>query len=241
MAGKRRAISGERRDEIANKIYRNSDWSSRAKVRGETARAEELLNENARLLAELPEVDRTAIEKRALVHLQLSNHAFSVKLEALARRKLINLVDDFTWALGALTPKRRSTQGTPRWEYVDDADRALVADIWKYMRRRGLIDLVNAKRDRELSAHWARFEGLSGNEYEDVLDEIGREREERADADLEPEDLEWMEDRLKAEGVAPAARNKDVAQALNHSESWRRVRKLREKQTTVTKRPRKKR
>lgn len=248
MAGKRRAISGERRDQIANQIYRNVDSPSRARVRGETARVEELLKENTRILAQLPEGDRSAIEKRALVHLQLSNHVFSVKLEALARRKLINLIDDFTWALGALAPKRRSTstRGTPQWEYVDDADRALEAEIWKYMRRRGLIDLLNAKRDREHSAHWARFEGLSGNEYEDVLEEIGREREERADAVLEPEDFEWMEDQLKAEGVTPAgvtpaARNKDVAQALNRSESWRRVRKLRQKDTTVTKRPQKKR
>jgi hypothetical protein len=244
MAGKRKAISGEQRDQIANRIYRNTDLSTRAEVRGETARAEELLNENTQLLAQLPETDRTAIERRALVHLQLSNHAVSVKLEALARRKLINLVDDFTWALGALAPKRRITRGTPAkpaWEYVDDADGAVEAEIWKYMRRRGLMDVLNAKRDRELAAHWARLEGLSDNEFEDVIDEIGREREERADAELEPDDVEWMEGRLRAEGATSAARSKDVAQALNRSESWLRVRKLRQKQTTVTKRSRKKR
>jgi hypothetical protein len=76
-----------------------------------------------------------------------------------------------------------------------------------------------------------------------VLDEIGREEEERADAELEPEGFEWKEDRLEAVGVTPggtvsATRNKDVAQALNRSESCRRVRKLRQKQPTVTKRPR---
>lgn len=238
MAGKRKAISGERRDQIAHEVYQNIDWSSRAHVRGETARAEAILEENRRILAELPQADRAVIEERAHVHLQLSNHAASVKREALARRKLINLIDDFTWALGALAPKWRSAQG---WEYVDEADGALEAQLWQYMRRRGLMDSLNAKRDREFAAHHARFEGLSRTELEDVLDEIGLEREKRADAELEPEDFEWMAERLKAEDVTPAARSKDIAKAIDRSESWRRVRKLRQKQTTVTTRSRKKR
>ncbi len=103
------------------------------------------------------------------------------------------------------------------------------------------MDPLNAKRDREFAAHHARFEGLSRTELEDVLDEVGLEREKRADAELEPEDFEWMAERLKAEDVTPAARSKDIAKAIDRSESWRRVRKLRQKQTTVTTRSRKKR
>jgi hypothetical protein len=236
-------MSSEQRDEVVDRLVRNIHNSVTAKIHNDVGGAAALIDENARILDKLPMEERSAIEKTALARLQLSNRLMDALLEASARRKLVSAADGVAGAMWTLCPKRLDSEG---WHAADPEDMKAIDAFWNFIARHGLAPLLNEMRDRHFKAHHDRLGSVPGEKLDELLDEIGAERDARLRAGLHPEDWEWIADRLANEGVQWGdvdlpVRQKDVAKVLDRSESWRRVRKLRQKTSGVTPRPRKKR